>query len=136
MFVNGVALKGSDYNKSLTSFKIIADCEIVTFMVLTYKNIVFSQNAMGVWTAKLYQFINHQTLSELQNAQTNEQIKGLSEECLLTLVGIKILTESFQQNKAEWKLVVQKGRGILKNKFGMEDQKITQFTNDIVVALI
>ncbi len=52
--------------------------------------------------------------------QTDESVKKLSPEIILTIAGIKILTKYFKQNKLEWKFVVAKAIQQVKAKCGAD----------------
>ena len=47
----------------------------------------------------------------------------MDKELLLTLIGIKILIELFQEDKAKWKLVVLKSKKLLMKELGLQNQK-------------
>ena len=56
---------------------------------------------------------------DLVNKQTDEEIKNLSPELVLTLVGIKILKIYFKENIKEWRFVVAKAIQQVKAKCGL-----------------
>lgn len=64
-YVHGKTVLTSDDGKTIKDMQIKEDSKDVTFRYRSYKNIVFAQNAMGVWTSKLYSFLKQTNFSEL-----------------------------------------------------------------------
>ena len=79
-----------------------------------------------MWTEKVLALTNFKTLDALKGSNqaldqiinqlglTFDQVVGI----WLTLVGLKLLKESFDANKTTWKLVANKARQALSNKLG------------------
>lgn len=91
-----------------------------------YKDVVFTQQANGVWTDKVLAFTNCKTLDSLKTSnqalnQTISQLGLTSEQVMgiwFTLVGLKLLKDSFDANKSTWKLVANKARQALSGRLG------------------
>ncbi len=85
------------------------DCKSLSFLSVDYKSVVFSQQASGLWTDELLKLLKScPSIEDLMNRQTDEDIKNMKPEVVLTLVGIKILKREFKQNNKEWRFVVAK----------------------------
>lgn len=61
---------------------------------------------------------------DVKSQQIHDKIKNLTEQQLLTVLGIKILIENFADNKSEWKLVAAKGKNFLKKSLSITDSDI------------
>ncbi len=95
-------------------------------MPKTYKDFVFSQNANGSWKEQIIQLMGEASFEDFVNRQQNEEVKSLEKVCLLTLAGIKVLTERYPESKSEWRLVVHKAYGFLALKLSKNSDQITQ----------
>ncbi len=81
----------------------------MTFIVVNYKSVVFFQEASGLWSDKLIKMLRgYSSPQDLVEKQTDEEVKKLAPEIVLTLVGIKILKTHFKENIKEWRFVVAK----------------------------
>ena len=105
---------------------------MISFLILNYKSFVFAQKASGCWSENLFAILKEKNLVELQNLQTDTYLKTMGIEILLTLVGIKILSIEFKENKKEWKLVVHKARQFLKKTFNKTDAEIDEMIGKVV----
>jgi len=74
-----------------------------------YKDFVFCQNADGSWKEEVLGLMGEANFEEFLDRQTHTEVKGLSKPQILTLAGVKILTEKYPESKNEWKFVVRKG---------------------------
>jgi hypothetical protein len=91
----------------------------VKFTPINYKSIVFSQSAAGFWNSGLLEMLDGITsMAELRALQTDETVKSLNDDLLLTVIAIKILKTRFTGNIKEWRLVAAKGVGYLKKSLG------------------
>jgi hypothetical protein len=76
---------------------------------------VFSQTAVGSWNANILKLLKDvKTMSDLKALQTDDNVKTLSEEALLTVIALRILKQNFPKNSKEWKMVASKGAGYVK----------------------
>ena len=108
----------------------------ISFLILNYKSFVFSQKASGCWSENLFSILKEKNLVELQTLQTDPDLKTMGSEMLLTLVGIKILSNEYKDNKKEWKLVVHKARQFLKKTFNKTDAEIDEMINKVLYDTI
>ena len=53
----------------------------------------------------------------------SEKFKNMDKELLVTLIGLKILSELFGDDKAKWKLVALKSKKLLMKELGFQNQK-------------
>ncbi len=58
------------------------------------------------------------TIAELIAKQSNEQIKSMKPEVVITLAGIKMLKTHFKDNIKEWRFVYTKGAQQVKGALG------------------
>lgn len=117
--IKGKLFTFKDYDKS-------SENEISFIKKYNYKDVVFTQQANGVWTDKVLALTNCKTLDALKGSNpgvdqiinqlglTFDQVVGI----WLTLVGLKLLKDSFDANKTTWKLVANKARQALSSKLG------------------
>ena len=85
---------------------------------------MFTQLPTGIWKDTLLSMLETKTFKELRTAQT----LVLSDQVLLTLAGLKILTDYFGDDRKSWKRVASKARNALKNMLGFTadiDQAVT-----------
>ena len=85
-------------------------------MPINYKAVAFCQTASGVWGEKLLKLLKVETATQLVEAQKDEQLKAMSAQVILTIVGIQLLKTQFAGNNKEWRLVAAKGAGFLKSQ--------------------
>jgi hypothetical protein len=102
----------------------------------TYKDVVFTQQATGVWSAKVLELTSYtKTLKDLlsQNSTLHSTIAAMklsaenTANVWYTLVGLKLLKENFKDNKLVWKLIANKAKQALGARLG--------FTGDLKTAL-
>ncbi len=77
---------------------------------------MFTQLPTGIWKDTLLKMLETKTIKELKAKQT----LVLSNEVLLTLVGLKILADHFGDDRKSWKLVAGKARNALKSMLGFK----------------
>ncbi len=69
----------------------------LSFLSVDYKSVVFSQQASGLWTDELLKLLKAcASPKDLMDKQTDEDIKKMKPEVVLTLAGIKILKGQFK----------------------------------------
>ena len=98
--------------------------EVKYFIKRNYRDVVFTQLPTGIWKDTLLSMLETKTFKELRTAQT----LVLSDQVLLTLAGLKILTDYFGDDRKSWKRVASKARNALKNMLGFTadiDQAVT-----------
>jgi len=83
-------------------------------MPINYKTVVFCQSASGSWGEGLLEVMGFSCYDEFLNSQTNESLKTLHKDVLLSVAGLKILKTDFKKNAKEWKLVAAKGASFVK----------------------
>ena len=59
------------------------------FMPINYKAVAFCQTASGAWGEKLLKLLKVETATQLVEAQKDEQLKAMSTQVILTIVGIQ-----------------------------------------------
>ncbi len=95
------------------------DCKTLSFISVDYKSVVFSQQASGLWSDGLLKLLKgYATPKDLADKQTDDQLKQLAPEIILTLTGIKLLKGHFKDNIKEWRFVVGKAIQQVKAKCG------------------
>jgi len=50
-----------------------------------------------------------------------EELKNLSQEVLLTIIGVRILQDRFASDKLKWKLVVSKSKKYIRQQLGLQN---------------
>ena len=80
---------------------------IFDFLTFGYQDVVSLQLASGGFKIGIRNFV--QKFAETQV----EKFEKMSEELINTIIGIKMLQEHFQKDKAKWKFVVQKSKKYL-----------------------
>ena len=66
------------------------------YIDVTYKSVVFCQEASGLWTDGLLKLLKGLiSVKDLVDMQTDEEIKKIKPEIVLTLAGMKMLKTSF-----------------------------------------
>ena len=91
----------------------------MSFISVDYKTVVFYQQASGLWSDGLLKLLKGCALpKDLVDKQTDEYIKKMKPEIVLTLAGIKLLKNEFKQNIKEWRFVVAKAIQQVKSKCG------------------
>ncbi len=121
LFVGGKAVNEVDENVSLYSKypKATKDCKTMGYIEVSYKSVVFCQQATGIWNDQVLKLLKGAaTVQELKDKQTNREIKKMKPEIILTLVGIKMLKTFFKDNIKEWRFVYAKGVQQLKAALG------------------
>jgi hypothetical protein len=121
LYVGGKAVLDVDENISLFSKypEATQDCKTLGYIEVSYKAVVFCQQASGIWNNELIKLLKGvSTIQELTQIQTNEEIKKMKPETILTLVGIKLLKTYFKDNMKEWRFVYAKGVQQLKVALG------------------
>ncbi len=94
-------------------------CNTLSFISVDYKSVVFSQQASGLWSDGLLKLLKgYATPKDLADKQTDDQLKQLGPEIILTLAGIKLLKGHFKDNIKEWRFVVGKAIQQVKAKCG------------------
>lgn len=113
--VDGNTIGRKEILSKVSAYPSIVDgSHVVSFMPVNYKTVVFCQSAAGFWNETILDLLGLKTIQELIDLQTDESIKKLQKEILLTVVGLKILKTSFKENSKEWKLVASKGATYVK----------------------
>eukprot|EP00347_Sterkiella_histriomuscorum_P017977 403347255 len=136
LFFKGVEIQNSKNFNKLKDIGVEYDSKELTYRYFTYKSIVFSQGANGSWNDKLYRHIKNQGFAALKALQTETKIQALEEQALLTLVGIKVLTDKFPENKNEWKLVAAKGKNYLKKSLSISEAEVQGYIDKVTYELI
>ena len=121
LFLSGKQVVEADENVSLHSKypEATYNCKTLTFLSVDYKSVVFSQQASGLWSEELLKLLKgYATTKDLMDKQTDEEIKKMKPEVVLTLAGIKMLKGQFKQNVKEWRFVVAKAIQQVKSQCG------------------
>ena len=127
----------ADLAKKVSEFPDIKANEeaVVSFISVNYKTVVFCQQATGVWGDKILILLKDiLSVEALIEKQTDEDVKKLNHNAILTLIGIKLLKEQFSENSKEWKLVGCKAIAYLK-KIGMNQANIDSLIAKIYMPL-
>ena len=69
----------------------------------------------------LLQFLSVDSVNKLREKQTNDKVKAMTDDELLTLIGIKILNAFYKGSKKLWILVEKKSRKTLQSKMSNKD---------------
>ena len=113
--IKGKHIAHKDYLKKASDFvEKLKGTYVVSFMPISYKTVVFCQNASGSWGEGLLEIMGFICYDDFLNSQTNEGLKALHKDVLLTVAGLKILKTDFKDNAKEWKLVAAKGASFIK----------------------
>ena len=95
-------VKVSDYySKTKTIDNVIPNYDgwspfdLYYIIATNFRDIVFSFQSSGVANEKLIQHVNADSIEGLKAKQTADQVKGVNDEVLLTLIGIKILNDNY-----------------------------------------
>lgn len=91
----------------------------MSFLPVNYKSVVSAQSANGSWNDKLMKLIGQSkfaSVADFIQSQTDEALKALPSDVILTVVGLKLLKSHFADNAKEWKLVASKGSGYIKKQ--------------------
>ena len=80
---------------------------------LGFEDIVSCFTASGITSDKLLQYLSVSDMKALREKQTSEKVKKASDDILLTLIAIRILTDCYKDDKKLWTLVNKKARKAL-----------------------
>jgi hypothetical protein len=101
---------------------------------VTYTNLCNYQLMNGEWTDKLLSLLKDApTLYQLLALQTDEEVKKLPQEVILTLVGIKLLKTKFIADQKEWRIAVDKGIQLIKKFMVNDSVNIEQLLDKLVL---
>ena len=108
----------------------------IEILPINYKQVVFCQSADGSWNETILKFMIYaKSYAQFMTMQEDRDIKRLSQEVILTLVGIKLLNDKFPANQIEWNLVAGKAVSFLKKSFGGElPLPLGQLLEKLVIA--
>ena len=94
-------------------------CSTMGYIDVTYRSVVFCQEASGLWTDGLLNLLKGlMSVKDLVDKQTDEEIKKIKPEIVLTLAGMKMLKTSFKENMKEWRFVYAKAAQQVKAVLG------------------
>ena len=78
---------------------------------------------------------NAKTAEEFVALQTDEEIKKLTADAILTLAGIKLLKTQFKENIKEWRFVAAKGIQQAKALIGSPQVSIDALLDKLVLEI-
>ena len=132
--LNGKAIE-KDYDENDSLFDFVKDYPSyvnISFMLsLDFREIVTAFNSTGIMSEKLIKFLSVQSVDELREKQTDDKVKAVSDEVLITLIAIKILNDHYKPSKKLWNLVEKKSRKAAIAKLSITGKELSAYLSEV-----
>ena len=105
--------------------------EITFTPALDFSEIVKAFRSSGIMSDNLLKFLGVETIAEIREKQTNDKVKAVSDEVLLTFVAIKILNNHYKKSKKLWTLVEKKSRKAVLKSLEVTGKELSIYLNEV-----
>ena len=111
------------------------------FIAKDYRDCVSCTKTNGVFKVGVLSYIKELpggkgvTLENLRSCG-GSKFENLSDETLLTLVGLKVLKEIFTADKAKWKMVGAKAKKFVMKEMGLDAKKVDEFLQELDLGVM